>query len=293
MAKTPLLRDVTRLRVVHRQRVTRQGDAELAPLFVAGNIAPDILGAAANGWQALLATEYESIVVAAWMTSALTRIGAPLDFIGSFGRVVEDEIRHVDLCAQMVETFGGVPTIPTALPPPFPTGAATERAAHVEIISGMVSFFCVFEHLSGLVFAQAIEAATDDKAKWALGEIFRDEAFHGAFGFETAKYYVPNWNHDERAALAVRVVDDIQRFERRLHGALPIDEDLMSPQLAALQGLGLLSPAPLLATFYGGVQTELLPRLREIGIDVAFGQGRPSGAGGVGGAGDSPASSET
>lgn len=272
---------------MHRQRVTRQGDAELAPLFVAGNIAPDILGAAANGWQALLATEYESIVVAAWMTSALTRIGAPLDFIGSFGRVVEDEIRHVDLCAQMVETFGGVPTIPTALPPPFPTGAATERAAQFEIISGMVSFFCVFEHLSGLVFAQAIEAATDDKAKWALGEIFRDEAFHGAFGFETAKYYVPNWTHDERAALAVRVVDDIQRFERRLHGALPIDEDLMSPQLAALQNLGLLSPAPLLATFYGGVQTELLPRLREIGIDVAYGQGRSGGVGG------GPASSET
>lgn len=271
MANTPLLRDVTRLKVVHRQRVTRQGDADPAPLFVAGNIAPEVLGAAANGWQALLATEYESIVIASWMTSALSRIGAPLDLIGSFGRVVEDEIRHVDLCAQMVETFGGVPMIPTAPPPPFPTGAATERAAQFEIISGMVSFFCVFEHLSGLVFAQAIEAATDAKAKWALGEIFRDEAFHGAFGFETAKYYVPGWSADERSALSRRVVDDIKRFEQRLHGSLPVDEDMLSPQLAALQDLGLLAPTPLLATFYGGVQNELLPRLREIGVDVAFG----------------------
>ena len=270
MANQPLLRDVNRLRVVPRQRVTRYGDADPAPAFAAGNIAPAVLGSAAAGWQSLLATEYESIVISSWMTSALSRLGAPLDFIGAFGRVVEDEIRHVDLCAEMVQTFGGNPTVPTAAPPPFPTSAATERAAQIEIISGMVSFFCVFEHLSGLVFAQAIDAAQDAKAKWALAEIFRDEAFHGAFGFETARYFVPSWSSAEREILAQKVMSDIRRFEQRLGGPLTDEAAAkpLSPQLLALEHLGLLSPQSLLTTFYAGVERELVPRLGEIGIEI-------------------------
>jgi hypothetical protein len=267
VSNVPLLRDVTRLKVVHRQRVMRQGDADPAPPFASAGLGSDVLSAAAAGWQSLLATEYESVVIASWMTSALTRIGAPLDLIGSFGRVVEDEIRHVDLCAQMIESFGAVPTVPVAAPPPFPTSAANAREAQVEIISGMVSFFCVFEHLSGLLFAHSIEAASEARAKWALGEIFRDEAFHGAFGFETAKYYVPTWTVDERKTLSQRVTLDIKRFEQRLHGGLPADDELGSPLLAALQNLGLLSPPALLATFYNGVQHELIPRLAELGLD--------------------------
>jgi hypothetical protein len=277
VSNVPLLRDVTRLKVVHRQRVCRQGDAEPAPQFKADNIAPDVLGAAANGWQALLHTEHESVVIAGWMTAALARLGAPLDLVGAFGRVVEDEIRHVDLCAQMVETFGGTATVPTAAPPPFPTSAATQREAQIEIISGMVGFFCVFEHLSGLVFSQAIEAAQDAKAKWALSEIFRDEAFHGAFGYETAKYYVPSWSSDEKSQLAARVLQDVQRFEQRLRqplGANPeaalVAATASSPLLQALESLGLLSSPALLRTFYIGVETELIPRLAQLDIPLQF-----------------------
>src|SRR5690349_16831749 len=115
-----LQRDVTRLKVVHRQRVQRQGDAEPAPDFDAAAYPAAIVAAAAAGWQRLLETEHESVVIAGWMTAALARLGAPLDIVGAFGRVVEDEIRHVDLCAQMVERFGGRPSVPAAPAPPFP-----------------------------------------------------------------------------------------------------------------------------------------------------------------------------
>src|SRR5690606_10481765 len=75
--RTPLLRDVTRLKVVHRQRVARQGDAEPAPPFHAAAHRPATLASAVTGWQRLLDTEYESVVIASWMTSALARLGAP------------------------------------------------------------------------------------------------------------------------------------------------------------------------------------------------------------------------
>src|ERR1700744_142769 len=102
MSRFPVKRDETRLKVVHRQRVQRQGDAEPAPPLRRERYGAEAIGHAALGWQKLLETEYESVVIAGWMTAALARLGAPLDIIGAFGRVVEDEIRHVDLCAQLV-----------------------------------------------------------------------------------------------------------------------------------------------------------------------------------------------
>lgn len=55
----------------------------------------------------------------------MSRLGAPLDLVGAFWRVVEDEIRHVDVCAEMVERFGGSPTF---RPRPFATAAYRARA---------------------------------------------------------------------------------------------------------------------------------------------------------------------
>jgi hypothetical protein len=279
MADQPLQRAATRLKVVHRQRVNRGGDAEPEPAFVAAAVAPEILGAAAGGWQRLVETEYESIVIAGWMTSALARLGAPLDLVGAFGRVVEDEIRHVDLCAEMVETLGGRPVVPRGALPPFPAaqlvgpGASPAAAAEAEfeILAGVVGFFCVFEQLSGLIFREAVEVAEEPRAKWALAEIFRDEAFHGAFGFEAAAWFVPRWDEARRVRLAERAVADIGRFEARLRGGGGGDPG----SLAALERVGMLSTARLLGTFTEGVHEELLPRLRAIGIPIEL--ARPPG----------------
>jgi hypothetical protein len=267
--RTPLVRDATRLKVVHRQRVARQGDAEPAPPFAPAEHRPLTLEAAARGWQSLLDTEYESVVIASWMTAALARLGAPLDLLGAFGRVVEDEVRHVDLCAQLVEQMGGSPTISRGPLPPLPGELERGAAGELEAVSGLVGFFCVFEFLSGLVFHQALEAATIELPHWAIGEIYRDEAFHGAFGFEAARHFVPGWDDAWRATLARRVEDDIRRFEARLGGPLPAGARApLDPELAALERMGLLSPPNLLATFYAGVEKQLIPRLVELGIPV-------------------------
>lgn len=278
MSRLPLLRDVTRLKVVHRQRVLRQGDADPPPaegLAGLASLPGGVGGAALRGWQQLLETEYESVVISGWMTAALARLGAPLDILGAFGRVVEDEIRHVDVCAQMVEALGGRPTLPALATPPFPLSGDLRPGteAEFETVSGMISFFCVFEHLSGLVFHEALQSAQDEAARWAISEIYRDEAFHGAFGFETAKLYVPRWPEAARARLSARVAADIRRFEERLGG--PLSEEAArrhaaDPEVAALELLGLLSPPSLLRIFYAGVREQLIPRLQEIGVPVSY-----------------------
>lgn len=272
MSRLPIQRDVTRLKVVHRQRVLRHGESDPAPAFELASLDPTLLAPARAGWQRLVETEHESVVISGWMTAGLARLGAPLDIIGAFGRIVEDEIRHVDICAQMVERLGEVPTIPRSAAPPFPLGVAGEGAEEVEfeLLSGLVGFFCVFEHLSAHVFREALGCSQQALAKWAVGEIHRDEAFHGAFGFETAKIFVPKWSDRMRRRLGERVVADIQRFEQRLGG--PLSEADASappgPQEEALAGLGLLSPPHLLAVFYDAVKSELLPRLDDLSVPV-------------------------
>jgi len=264
------VRDATRLKVVHRQRVLRHGDAEPAPSFVRGAHPTRVLASAADGWQRLLETEYESVVISSWMTAALARLAAPLDLLGAFGRVVEDEIRHVDVCAQMVDALGGQPLVPSGALPPLPGGLERDSESEFETVSGLVGFFCVFEFLSALVFHQALEAAADELPRWALGEIHRDEAFHGAFGFEAARHFVPAWSEDRRVRLARRVEAEVARFEQRLGGPLPAEAALapLSPEVTALEQLGLLSPPHLLTTFYAGVAGQLVPRLLELGIPV-------------------------
>lgn len=203
------------------------------------------------------------------MTAALARLGAPLDLLGAFGRVVEDEVRHVDLCAQLVEQLGGAPTIARGPLPALPHDLARGTAGEFETVSALVGFFCVFEFLSGLVFHEALEAATVELPRWAIGEIYRDEAFHGAFGFETARHFVADWSDDWRTELARRVEAEVQRFEAKLGGPLPArPTGPLGGELAALELLGLLSPPRLLGTFYVGVDRQLAPRLRELGVPV-------------------------
>jgi hypothetical protein len=268
--RIPILRDATRLRVVHRQRVLRQGDAEPAPAFDRASLAPDVVAAAAGGWLRLVETEYESVVIAGWMASALARLGAPLDVLGAFGRVVEDEIRHVDLCAQMVELLGGTPSVPRGPTPPFPIsvdGAAAEEV-EFELLAGLVGFFCVFELLSADVFRAALAAAEIDLATWAIGEIHRDEAFHGAFGFETAKLFVPRWSAPLRRRLGARVAAEVARFERALARPMVPGGEVPPALARGLAQLGLLQPAALLAIVRPVIAHELVPRLEDLGVPI-------------------------
>lgn len=273
--RIPLRRDVTRLKVVHRQRVLRYGDASPAPPLDRDAMPAALVRSASGRWQSLLETEHESVVIGSWMASALARLGAPLDILGAFGRVVEDEIRHVDVCAQMVEMFGAEPSVPRIAQPPFPLAPEGDagRAAEFEVVAGLVGFFCVFEHLSAHVFRAALEAAEDATAKWALSEIHRDEAFHGAFGFETAKVFLPSWSDAERARLGQRIEGEIVRFERKLGGPLPAAPPRAArigadAEARALEKLGLLGAPDLLSIFYAAVEQELLPRLAELRVPV-------------------------
>ncbi|HVO31094.1 MAG TPA: hypothetical protein VMV18_10170, partial [bacterium] len=277
-SRRKVVRDTTKLKAVHRKRVLREGEASPPPKFDRARYPEKVLELARLGWQALLDSEFESVVIAGWMTSALARMGAPLDVLGAFGRIVEDEVRHVDLCSDVVWALGGTPTISDRAVPPFPGWKEDQQEeAEAEAIVGLTAFFCVGELVSNFLLRQAEMMASEPIATWALGEIVRDEAFHGPWGFETARLFVPAWSEERKKRLVARLLDECARLEKRLGGPLPPTAERpptkAEEQLAAL---GLPGPAPLLAVFYQAIETQLVPRMKDLGVDLPLGVGQAS-----------------
>jgi hypothetical protein len=216
----------------------------------------------------LLETEAESVVIAGWMTAALTRIGAPLDIVGAFGRIVEDEVRHVDIVSRVLLALGEQPSLsPQALPPNL-NGLEGEAACE-EVLAGLMAFFCISEELSGHLFRTNLTFVKDPVAKWAVSEIFRDEAMHGPFGFETAKALAPRLSAAAKARIATRLVAELSRWEKRLGGPLRhARRQSFSEQEHALSALGVLPAEVMLSVFYEMVEKEVIPRLLESGFQL-------------------------
>lgn len=263
-----IARDVTRLRTVHRQRVERYGEQAPRPAFDKSELSPHVHALAIQGFTQLLETECESVVIAGWMSAALCRIGAPLDLVGAFGKVVEDEVRHVDLMCMMLEDLGITPTAPLA---PLPPSADVRpgSAALEEVLCGLMGFFCIGEELSGHIFKAALELAETPTAKWTVGEIFRDEATHGAFGFESARALLGDIDAKAKARVAERLQREIAAFEKRLGGPLSgHGRSDFSTDERALAKLGLLPREALLSIFYERLGTHVLPRLADVGLPL-------------------------
>lgn len=222
------------------------------------------------GFSQLLESEYESVVIAGWMSAALARLGAPLDLVGAFAKVLEDEVRHVDLVAQMLEALGATPSLPRApLPPRAEIAAAGSSEALVEVLGGLMGFFCVGEELSAHIFKAALGPATVPAGKWLVHEIHRDEAMHGPFGFETARLLLGDLPKSQHEPLRTRLRDELSKFERRLGGPLTGEpRDDFSADEKLLATLGLLPKEALLQIFYDRVERSVLPRLAEIGLPL-------------------------
>jgi hypothetical protein len=262
-----LHRGDTRLKNIHRKIIRRDGSAEDPPAVEPGSIPPDMLEDLKAGWQRLLESEYESAVVSGWMTSALARMVVPLDVLAAFAHTTEDEVRHVDICADVLEALGATPTVPRDVVPPL-VAWTDDKGAEEEVLAGLLNFFVVGELISAAEFRHALRAARLPVAVWAISEILRDEAFHGPFGFETARLLVPGLSPEARARLTKRVEDELLRMERRLGGPMREAPRDLTPREQKLLEMGLPPPPVMLGIFYNVVGSQLVPRLEELGLPL-------------------------
>jgi hypothetical protein len=223
-------------------------------------------------WRTLCEDERDSVIAATLVAGDLARLGAPASILAAAVRVIEDEVRHVGVCATVLDRLGAtVAEVP-----------ADERRREISVepsierrtAMALVAGFGVGESMSAGWFVAARRACRQPLIHWALTELLRDEARHGAFGIEVGRWATRNWSEAERQALWPVCVAEMEDFERRLGGPVAANESpAPDPDDRAL---GILTPLESCAAAVQAVARWVIPSLTRIGV-LPSGRSQPAG----------------
>lgn len=231
--------------------------------FDRGEFSPEALMYSAEAWRRRLADEYRSATVFSQFQSLLLLANVPVDILGCASRVVQDEVRHVQLCADLVavmgqDTFAEIPQAAMYV------SYDPEVDAASQLFSLTVGLFCMGETVSSHLIGATYERTGHPLVKEALKRLYSDEQFHAEFGWNLAQVLAEQVPEDVRRQIGAGLDLSFAELEAMCtsygEGAEEMvltDED---------RRLGSLSVPEHRATFYRAVESELVPRLEQIGL---------------------------
>jgi hypothetical protein len=233
-----------------------------APELDCLSLPPDIVARLVAAWRALCEDERDSVIAATLVAGDLARLGAPAPILAAAAQVIEDEIRHVSVCETVLQRMGAEPL---ALPAErrrqdIGNDPSIERRTALALVAG----FGVGETMSAACFAAARRPCREPLFRWALTEILRDEARHGAFGIDAGRWVTRNWSDADRGALWGGCVVEMEGFERRIGGPVSHDE-AWAPNLPEL-AVGIISPREGCAAALRAVERWVIPSLIRLGV---------------------------
>ena len=104
-------------------------------------------------WQQLCEDERDSVIGATLAATDLARLGAPAAILGAAARVIEDEVRHVEVCARVLDRLGAEPF--QGSPAARRATLGSEAAIDARCARALVAGFAVSEPMSAACFALA------------------------------------------------------------------------------------------------------------------------------------------
>lgn len=146
-------------------------------------------------WAQRTQAEYTSAAIAHTATLWMLQLGAPPDLLRDGLRIVEDELTHSELSAEIAATVS--PTTALALDPAqLQVAAAGDLVADLTAV--IVRTFCVGETIAVPLFAMLSTDTVEPLAVSALARIRRDEARHRQFGWDVLDWLL--LSHGPRVA---------------------------------------------------------------------------------------------
>jgi hypothetical protein len=212
------------------------------------------------------------------VTTDLARMGAPPAILGMAARVIEDEVRHVEVCLRVLGALGAntsaTPAEGTRISRDADAVATDDDesdddprcAIEVRLARALIARFAVGQSLSAACFATARATAREPLIAWAYTELLRDEARHGAFGARAGEWVIRHWTPAQRQTLWAECLREMQTFEQRVGGPV-----INAPQIAArgqtaAAALGLLTPAASCGAVISSIPRWVLPHLARLGV---------------------------
>lgn len=133
-------------------------------------------------WRNRIAAEYGSAAITQHFVLWLIQIGASPDLIHDGLRIVEDELAHAALSAEVYAAAGG--TAPPAIDrATLALPRRDELPLELDVLRAALQVFCLNETVAVPLFAHLRATTTVPVARRALDRIIRDEVRHRDFGW--------------------------------------------------------------------------------------------------------------
>ena len=205
-----------------------------------------LLDRVAVGWRRLADDERSGIVSAAHLAADLAALDAPAAILAMAGRVVQDEIHHLEVCARVLEELDPGARVSARVEcalsaRPLPDETAVART--------LVCEFALGKPMMAAALAAARAVVREPLFGWAYGELLHDETRHATFGARTAAWVIRTWSAQQRQAFWTECL------------TRGVDAGAPRPRDAEAESLGLL-PGEIGCT----LPRWILPHLEPLGL---------------------------
>jgi hypothetical protein len=215
-------------------------------------------------WAARMNAEYRAMAVFAELSARAAELGLPVEIPATMSRLVQDEARHVELCAELSSRLGG-PSVVSLAPRDL---VFSNRALppHLDFASLAVCTFCIGEASSVALLRISTGGGTDACVDAVLETLLRDEILHDRFGWALAGLVIGRLTEDEREWLGAELARSFDFYERLHADRVRCDGAACLPEPGPLgPNLGVLPEETHARAFYERVERVILPRLDALG----------------------------
>ena len=233
-----------------------------SPAFDARAWDPSSIARVRAIWHDRMVNEYTSVTVFTQLAAQLVEANASLDHTAVTLRMAQDELRHAEICGEVVRAMGGRP--------------ARERETSVVAIArhdgcsdaeralrNVVFTTCLSEMNSVSYFVAILEQTRDAYLRAATRRLLADEVLHGRFGFAYLEAWAP-WleAHPEARDSIARYLRYAFAFvERELAGG-----ERHTTTTRDDGALGMMSEVASRALFDATMRDAVVPGLERFGI---------------------------
>jgi hypothetical protein len=259
------------LRLTSSRYFRRQQSTSLAsnvPRPSLQNYSPEQVQFASRAWTMRGEQEHHSAAIFSDLQSFLIDVDIPLDVLSQINRIVGDELRHAELCAEIAGLMGATPPHSRSLSRgALPSTSAERRARglHIVLVEGAIG-----ETISASLFNAGRRVAEEPCTKTALTLIHQDEALHARSFWEMLTLLKSEFDETDR-----------ERLHRQAQRALgSLEQEQILPSLQRLErgeffdptwsALGVLPPEQRAEAFYWAIEKRVIPQLNAVGLDGAL-----------------------
>lgn len=241
---------------------------DLSTLATAG-IPEGLVLQARREWENRALTEFRSVQIMTRFLEELLGSGESLDVYAGALEMIQEELRHTELCAAVCEALGGTPRYPSPIalrdPAAFLGSPQRDRA-----LVTALTMLAVNETLSVAYISDLAERCTQPVIAGVLREIIADESTHDTYGWNYIRAAIPKASGELRAAIPSILRAAIQPHDAAADRALaeiPRERHTLDawPDTAEV-ALGLFSPARQALVYRRAREGVLIPALREAGL---------------------------